>query len=585
MPTTMITSAGFMLDGQPFRIFSGAIHYFRVHPDLWHDRLVKLKAMGLNTVETYVAWNLHEPQPGQFDFSGFADIVKFLQTAHELGLKAIVRPGPYICAEWEFGGLPGWLLNIPGLRLRCRNRPYLEAAERFYGALLPRLRPLLYSAGGPIIAMQIENEYGSYGNDKDYLEALRQMFGAHRIDVVHFTSDGGCDHMLQGGTLPEIWKTVNFGSRPQEQFDALRRYQPDLPLMCMEFWNGWFDHWTEPHHTRDETEAVDTLKQMLSAGANVNFYMFHGGTNFGFFNGANCSALNDYQPTVTSYDYDSPLSECGDPTPKYSAFRKILAQYNPDCDAAMPVPASSHKAAYGPVALTGQAGLLDNLTVLGRAHRRATPDCMESFGQNYGFILYRHRLRGPLRQIRLTVQEPRDRAQVFLGSRPLAVFYRNDAKCEVVIDVPADGGVLEILVENLGRANYGSLLEDNRKGISTGVRLDGQFLFGWEIFPLPLEALNGLRYFECAMEAVLPTFYRGELTVDVPADTFLKIPGGHKGVCWINGFNLGRYWKVGPQKTMYVPAPLLRTGVNTIEVLELQTMSKPEVVFTDTPEL
>jgi len=589
MSSTQVTAAGFLIDGKPFRIFSGAIHYFRVHPDLWQDRLAKLKALGLNTVETYVAWNLHEPQPGQFEFTGFTDIVKFLQLADRMGLKAIVRPGPYICAEWEFGGLPAWLLNIPGMRLRCNNPPFLAAVKRFYDELLQRLKPLLYTKGGPIIAMQVENEYGSYGDDKEYLNAIRQMYVDNGVDVVHFTSDGACDWMLQGGMIPGVWETVNFGSRAEHEFANLKKVQPELPLMCTEFWNGWFDHWTEPHHSRYAPDAADQLQAILAAGANVNLYMFHGGTNFGFMNGANRPGLKDYQPTVNSYDYDSPLSEAGDPTEKYYLFRDVIARFNPDFDPATPVPPASKKIAYGTVKLTQAASLLDQKNLLGLCNNHvyhcAAPECMERFGQNYGFIFYHHRLTGPLNHVKLTVQEPRDRAQVFLDGKPIATMYCNDANHEVIIDVPAAGADLDILVENMGRTNYGSLLEDSKKGISTGVRVEGRFLFGWAVICLPLTDLGKLEYKEQAIPDGVPAFYRGELEIDEVADTFVRIPGGVKGVCWINGFNLGRYWQVGPQKTSYIPAPLLKRGRNVIEVLELHQLGRKEAVFSAVPEL
>ena len=282
-----ISGRNFAYDGKPVRILSGAIHYFRVVPEYWRDRLLKLKACGLNTVETYVAWNMHEPEPGQFCFEGMADIARFVEIAGELGLFVIVRPGPYICAEWEFGGLPAWLLADSDIRLRCYDRSWLEKVDRFYDELMPRLKPLLCTNGGPVVAMQVENEYGSYGNDKKYLNYLKEGLIRRGIDVLLFTSDGPSDEMLRGGTLPDVYKTVNFGSRPEEGFQKLQEYQPDQPLMCTEFWNGWFDHWGEPHHTRDGKDAADVLDQMLKAGASVNFYMFHGGTNFGFRNGAN----------------------------------------------------------------------------------------------------------------------------------------------------------------------------------------------------------------------------------------------------------------------------------------------------------
>lgn len=310
-----IESNGFCLDGKPFRLIAGAIHYFRVPRAYWEDRLRKLRACGFNAVETYVAWNVHQPREDVFDFSGMLDVEAFLETALRLGLYAIVRPSPYICAEWEFGGLPWWLLGKPGIRLRCMNDAYMDAVSRYYDELMPRLARLQSTQGGPILAMQVENEYGSYGDDKVYLQALADGMRARGIDVPLFTSDGPTDFMLTGGTLPGLLKTGNFGSQPGGQFAKLREHQPDGPLMCAEFWNGWFDHWTEQHHTRDPQDAANCLAEILETGASVSAYMFHGGTNFGFMNGAN--GLDEYQPTVSSYDDDAPVNECGDLTDKY----------------------------------------------------------------------------------------------------------------------------------------------------------------------------------------------------------------------------------------------------------------------------
>lgn len=385
MSTFEIDGKNFIFNGEPIQIISGAIHYFRVVPEYWKDRLLKLKACGLNTVETYVPWNLHEPKPGQFYFEGLADIVRFIKTAGDLGLHVIVRPGPYICAEWEFGGFPAWLLQDSDIRLRCYDTSYLEKVDRYFDELLSRLKPLQCTNGGPIIAMQVENEYGSYGNDKKYLNYLKEGMIRRGIDVLLFTSDGPMDEMLQGGTLPDVFKTVNFGSRPEEGFGKLLEYQSDQPLMCMEFWNGWFDHWGAPHHTRDADDAADVLDQMLKAGASVNFYMFHGGTSFGFMNGANYS--EGLAPTVNSYDYDAAVSESGDLTDKYYTYQKVISKYTRIDDSILPAPIP--KKAYGQVSLDQHAGLFESLYQLSEPIQRTCPEPMEKLGQNYGYILYR----------------------------------------------------------------------------------------------------------------------------------------------------------------------------------------------------
>lgn len=299
----------YLLNGQPYRIISGAIHYFRVVPGYWEDRLLKLKACGFNTVETYIAWNVHEPKEGEFNFSGIADVVSFIELAGKLGLHVIVRPSPFICAEWEFGGLPGWLLGYGEVRLRCSDPLYLSKVDHYYDELIPRLVPLLSTHGGPILAVQVENEYGSYGNDHAYLEYLRAGLVRRGVDVLLFTSDGPTDEMLLGGSLDDVHATVNFGSRVEESFRKYREYRTEEPLMVMEFWNGWFDHWMEDHHVRDAADVAGVLDEMLEKGSSINMYMFHGGTNFSFYSGAN--HIQTYEPTTTSYDYDAPLTEWG----------------------------------------------------------------------------------------------------------------------------------------------------------------------------------------------------------------------------------------------------------------------------------
>lgn len=563
----------FYYGGNPIQLISGAVHYFRTVPENWEDRLLKLKACGLNAVETYVPWNAHEPRPGEFDFKGILDIAAFIRVAEKLGLLVIVRPSPYICAEWEFGGLPAWLLADPGMRLRCAYAPYLEAVDRYYDRLMRELAPLQCTAGGPVIAMQIENEYGSYGTDKEYLSHLEQSMRKRGIDVPLFTSDGPTDAMLQGGALPHILKTANFGSSAVDNFAKLREYQADGPLMCMEFWNGWFDHWGEKHHTRDGADAARCLDDMLSAGASVNIYMFHGGTNFGYWSGANFDG--SYLPTVTSYDYDAPLSEAGDPTPKYFAFRDVIAKYRELPE--MAVQAASVKKAFGQVALTQQAPLLENLANLSSPVSRTNPEPMEMLGQNSGFILYRTRVSGPRTGEPLVIQDLHDRAHVFLDGKLLGVQYRNDAvKDSLKLDIPADGATLEILVENMGRVNYGPGMLD-RKGITEGVRLHNQFLHGWEIFPLPLEDLSGLSYGPIAATGH-PAFYRAEFEIDRPEDTFVSIDGWTKGLVFVNGFNLGRYWNIEPLHNLYLPGPLLKAGRNEIVVLELHGNTGAPVV-------
>lgn len=591
MSTFTIEGKQFLYNGSPVRIIGGAMHYYRIVPQYWKDRLLKLKACGFNTVETCVPWNLHEPEEGRFNFEGIADITRFIELAHELGLFVIIRPSPYTCAEWEFGGFPAWLLQHSDIQLRSSDPYYLEKVDHYYDVLMEKFRPYLCTQGGPIIAMQIENEYGSYGNDKAYLEHLRIGMIKRGIDVLLFTSDGPTDYMLQGGTLPNVLATVNFGSRPEQAFDKLLEYQPDKPVVCMEYWNGWFDHWGEEHHVRDHAEVAEVLDRILASGASVNFYMFHGGTNFGFYNGANYS--DKYEPTVTSYDYHALLNEAGDITEKYLAIREVIGKYVELPD--IPLPAPAPKMSLGPIQMTEQAGLFESLDRLSQPINSPYPVTMEKLGQDYGFILYETNIPGPLGKSKLAVQEIRDRAIVYLNGEYQGVIDRNThdpslqvSETDILLEIPKGGAKLSLLVENMGRINYGWKLKDP-KGITEGVRLGQQFLYDWTIYSLPLKDLSALRFEPAPMEPdntlTGPRFHKATITLDRIADTFLQLEGWTKGAAYINGFNLGRYWEVGPQKTLYVPAPLLREGDNELILFELHGTDARVVCLQDVSDL
>ncbi|NUP53036.1 MAG: beta-galactosidase [Catenulispora sp.] len=572
-----ITDDGFALDGRPFRIVSGGLHYFRVHPAQWPDRLRKARLMGLNTVDTYVPWNLHEPRPGTFDFDGILDLAAFLDQAAAEGLHVLLRPGPYICAEWEGGGLPSWLLAEPGMVLRSTEPGFLAAVDRYLDALMDIVLPRLGTRGGPILAVQVENEYGAYGFDTVYLEQLAQALLSRGIDVPLFTSDQPGD--LAAGALPGVLSTANFGGKVTASLAALRAQQPTGPLMCTEFWNGWFDHWGGIHSVRSAEDAGAALDEMLQAGASVNFYMFHGGTNFGFTNGANDKGT--YRATVTSYDYDSPLDEAGDVTEKYRRFRSIIGKYEtvPEED----LPEAAPKLAPVSVALTARAPLFESLDALGTAQSAESPLTMEQLGQAFGFVLYETVLpsAGPAT---LAFEQIADRAQVFVDGQPLGVLERERHEHVLSFVVPRDGATLRVLVENQGRVNYGAKLAD-RKGLIGTVHLNDAPLTGWTSRPLPLTDLSGLRFGELDGTVVGPVFHRGVFTVDAAADTFLHLPGWTKGVAWINGFNLGRYWSRGPQGSLYVPGPVLRAGENDLVVLELHGAREPVADLRPVPDL
>ncbi|MFC9247535.1 beta-galactosidase family protein [Streptomyces sp. NPDC057136] len=571
MSVLQIDNAGFLLDGQPFRILSGGLHYFRVHPEQWADRLRKARLMGLNTVETYVPWNLHQPRPDQFRMDGSLDLSRFLQLAAAEGLYVLLRPGPYICAEWEGGGLPSWLLAEPDIRLRSRDPRFLAAVDDYFARLLAPLRPYLASRGGPVLAVQVENEYGAYGDDTAYLEHLADTLRGCGVDVPLFTCDQPAD--LERGSLPGVLATANFGSRSTQHLAELRAQRPEGPLMTSEFWIGWFDRWGGYHIVRDPDQAASELDDLLASGASVNFYMFHGGTNFGFTNGANDK--HTYRPTVTSYDYDAPLDEAGDPTEKYTAFREIIAKYAPVPGDA--VPERAPKLSVPGVVLTERAALLTNAAALAPAVESRRPLTMEEMEQDFGFVLYETVLpmKGPAL---LELEQVRDRAQVFVDGQPVGVLERENHEFALAFTVPRAGSVLSILVENQGRVNYGQGIHD-RKGLLGTVLLDGVELAGWTNRSLPMATLDGIPFAAAtATTTTGPTFHRGTFELTETADSFLHLDDWTKGNAWINGFPLGRYWSRGPQRSLYVPAPVLRAGVNEIVVLELHASPRTRTI-------
>ena len=573
----------FLLDGQPFRILAGALHYFRVHPDLWADRIHKARLMGLNTIETYVPWNEHSPRRGTFDTDAGLDLGRFLDLVAAEGMFAIVRPGPYICAEWDNGGLPGWLFTDPEVGVR-RNEPhYMAAIAEYFDALLPIVAERQIDRGGPVILVQIENEYGAYGDDKQYLAALVDLNRAGGITVPLTTIDQPTDQMLADGGLPGLHKTASFGSRATERLATLRKHQPTGPLMCAEFWNGWFDFWGAHHHTTGAAEAAAELDELLATGASVSLYMFHGGTNFGFSNGANDKGV--YQPTVTSYDYDAPLTESGDPGEKFWAFRDVIAKYAPVPDE---VPAASAPAPAFAVALDRSISLAEALlspsSSLGTWAGYDHLPTLDEIAHFRGFALYRTTVEtGGV----LSFAEVRDRAQVFLDGAPVGVLSRDRHDSALVLP---GAGVLEILVEDQGRVNYGPRIGED-KGLIGPALLGGARLDSWEVLPLALDVLpaevTDIRDPRDASVTPIsgPAFAGGSFEIDEPVDLFVSTVGWGKGNLFVNGFNLGRYWSAGPGETLYVPAPLLRSGSNSIVVFETLAIADPAVRFVGAPEL
>ncbi|MFC4555476.1 glycoside hydrolase family 35 protein [Georgenia faecalis] len=594
MPVFEIGAEDFLLDGRPHQILSGALHYFRVHPDQWADRIAKARLLGLNTIETYVAWNFHAPTADAFDTSGRRDLGRFLDLVADAGMHAIVRPGPYICAEWDNGGLPTWLLREPGVGVRTSEPRYLAAVQGYFDALLPLVVERQVDRGGPVLMVQVENEYGAYGDDAAYLRTLAQMLRDGGVTVPLFTCDQADDAMLARGGLPELHRTATFGSRSPERLATLRRHQPSGPLMCMEYWNGWFDAWGEDHHVTDPGATAGDLAALLASGASVNLYMLHGGTNFGFTNGANHKGV--YRPTVTSYDYDAPLAEDGTPTAKYAALAEVLAAHHGTPRAAVGgrAPAPTPQVPV-PREVRSLWPLVDAADGWSTHDAPPTHDDLDAFT---GFVLYRTEVQVGEAAV-LDLSDVRDRAQVFVDGRPVGVVDRRDG--DRALTLPGPGAVvLDVLVEDLGRVNYGPRIGEH-KGLVGPVVLDGTPVTGWRTLPLPLEdwvaaaaqpgstaaGSTAAASPPAAAAVVTPRPGPSLTTWDLPgmdaADLFLSTAGWGKGVVWFNGWNLGRFWSAGPQQTLYVPAPLVRPDNNRVVALELAAAPDAALRFVDGP--
>lgn len=550
----------FVLDGAPFVVRSGEMHYARIPREYWRDRMKKMRAMGLNTLCMYSFWNMHEPRPGRFDFSGNLDIAAFIRTAREEGLWVIVRPGPYSCAEWEFGGFPSWLLETPGLKVRSTDPRFLAAAGSYMKRLLAEVAPLQVTRGGPVIMMQVENEYGSYGSDKEYLGAIRKTIEDAGIEITLYTADGSSASMLAGGTLPDLPSVINFGGAPQREFANFARFRQGVPLMCGEYWVGWFDHWGEKHHTGDNAVHLAGIDWMLERNIGFNLYMVHGGTSWGFMNGANFSKV--YEPDISSYDYDSPIDEAGRIAPKFALYRDVIRKHLSPGETLPELPAPLPMIEIPRFDLKLSAPLV---SLLGKPVKAERPLKFEELHQDYGFVLYRAAARKAAKA-KLEIQEMRDFAVVMEGARTLGTLDRR--KAESTLEVTLDGSrPLDILVENMGRINFGPRLVEDRKGITERVSLAGEEIKGWEMYSLPLKEIAGLKF--SSKPAPGPAFHRATFELRETGDVYLDMRGWGKGNVWVNGRNLGRYWKVGPQQTLFVPGVWLKKGQNEVIVLDL----------------
>jgi beta-galactosidase len=567
----------FLLNGQPFQIISGELHPARIPAEYWRHRIRMAKAMGCNTISVYLFWNYHETEEGVFDFTnGNKNLPEFFKIVQEEGMWLIIRPGPYVCAEWELGGIPPYLLRIPGIRLRCMDPDYMKAAERYIARLAEEIKPWMVTRGGPAILLQIENEYGSYGNDRNYMMRLKEVWQANGVDIPTFTGDGATTYMLEAGTLPGSAVGLDPGSE-ESHFELARKMNPGVPVFSSETYPGWLTHWGEKWQRPDTSGLLKEVRFLMDTKKSFNFYVIHGGTNFGFTAGAN-SGGKGYEPDVTSYDYDAPVSEQGLPTPKYYALRNLIGSYLPKGKKLPAVPDPIPSIELTALSLAPFTSVWDNMP---EPVNSVQPKTFEAYGQDYGFILYRTELIGH-KKGKLTVTEIHDYATVFLNGKYIGKLDRREGIN--TIDIPesnVEKPVLDIFVEGMGRINFAQHLID-RKGITERVTLNGMTLMNWKIYQFPMSEkfIYGLR--SSGQNLNRPgVFFKGNFMLNkeagVPAnDTFIDLSNYTKGVVWVNGHNLGRYWNIGPQQRLYCPASWLRQGINEIIIFDIhQTEPKP----------
>ncbi|XP_021516731.1 beta-galactosidase-1-like protein 3 [Meriones unguiculatus] len=585
--STVINARGkpyFTLEGHKFMIVGGSMHYFRVPREYWKDRLLKLQACGFNTVTTYIPWNLHEQEKGKFDFSDILDLETYVSLAASVGLWVILRPGPYICAEIDLGGLPSWLLRYPESKLRTTNKSFLEAVDRYFDHLIPRILPLQYSHGGPVIAVQIENEYGSFYKDKNYMNYLKKALLKRGIVELLLTSDNGND--IHFGSVQGALATINTQAFVEDYFIKLHRMQTDKPIMIMEYWTGWYDTWGSMHHAKTAKDVQHTVSRFIKCGFSFNMYMFHGGTNFGFINGARQES--QHLAVVTSYDYDAVLTEAGDYTEKYFMLRKLFASSS--AGSLPPLPSLTPKTVYRSVIPSFYLPLFDTLPYLNKPVTLYTPVTMENLpinngsGQPFGLVLYETSICSGGRLL----ASVHDSAQVFLNNISIGILDEHSK----ILNIPKIRGcqLLRILVENQGRINFSWNIQNEQKGLNEFISINKVLLRNFTIYSLDMKMsfFNRLRLAtpRLAPEYYIgPAFYWGTLNVGFsPKDTFLDLPNWTYGFVFINGRNLGRYHSIGPQRTLYLPGPWLHPEDNEIVVFEMinkgfciQTTNKPQL--------
>ncbi|MBP1674298.1 MAG: beta-galactosidase [Bacteroidetes bacterium] len=571
--TFALGTSEFLLDGNPFQIISGEMHPSRIPAEYWRHRIQMAKAMGCNTISVYIFWNYHEQEEGIFDFAtGNHNLGEFFKIVQEEDLWLIVRPGPYVCAEWELGGIPPYLLRIPDIKLRCMDPRYMAAAERYMGKLAAEVKPFLITNGGPVLMLQVENEYGSYGNDRNYMARLKDVWVENGIDVPFFTGDGPTPYMLEAGTLPGCAVGLDSGSHPSH-FELASKMNPGVPVFSSETYPGWLTHWGEKWARPDTTNLLNEIKFLMDNKKSFNLYVIHGGTNFGYTAGAN-SGGKGYEPDVTSYDYDAPIDEQGKPTGKYMALRRLIGSYLPKGKKLPPVPEPIPSYEIPSIGLSQFSSVWDNLP---QPVNSVQPKSFEAYNQDYGFVLYTTELIGH-KKGKLTITDLHDYATVFLNGEYIGSLDRREGINS--IDIPeskVDKPVLEILVEAMGRINFAQYLID-RKGITDRVTLNGMTLMNWKVYNLPMDDkfIYSLRSSN-RNPGKKGIIFKGNFFLASAGDTFLDVSNFKKGVAWVNGHNLGRYWEIGPQKRLYCPASFLRQGSNEMMVFDLH-QTAPQIV-------
>lgn len=580
--TFRIADGQFLLNDEPIMFFSGEIHPSRIPREYWEDRLQMVRAMGMNAISIYMFWNVHEPYPGQYHFEGQADIAEFIRLAQKHDLWVFLRPSPYVCAEWEFGGYPWWLLKEPDLKVRSKDPRFIDAYRNYVNEVAKHLTPLLIQNGGPIIMVQIENEYGFYGDDKEYLAMNRDIFIEAGFTTDLFTCDP--PSTIDAGHLPGIYAAVNGGAKPAEVIATQDRINgPGGPYFVSEWYPAWFDVWGKRHHTSSVEAFTQHLDSIFYYGISLNMYMAHGGSNFGFMNGANYDTYMPYQSQTQSYDYDAPINEAGNPTPKFWAYRELAKKYTTEGFQIPDVPQPKPSMAIEPFMLK-QVSFIENQRP--PVIKTERPLSFEDIDQGYGFVLYEAQL--PKGSGWLKIKQLRDYGIVLLDGKRIGIVDRRTELDSIYLDVPADGAKLSLFIENLGRLNFGTFLTDNRKGITEAVFFNGKEILNWEMYGYPFKSLQPFTFSSEEQPGKAyewPVLRKGEFYLDEVADTYFDMREFGKGSLWINGHHVGRYWQVGPQQTLYIPAPWLKKGKNEVVVFEMLKTWQQELLALDMPIL